>query len=155
MTYGWARLLDLPLLEQIEKDCFNIEAFHRRLIKNLLMNPKSIVIKATLPSGKIIGNIIGVTQCVGDESVGRIFSLCVVAGHRKSGIATRLVRLLEEEFRLRDVRKIRLEVGTLNNVARTFYERLEYSATSDILSSFYRNGTDAMVMCKYFHERLS
>ena len=148
MNYCKATLLDLFALEQLEKDCFQAEAFSRRLIKNLLINTKSAVFKAAEPTGKIIGNIIGTTKKENSASVGRIFSLCVLAGHRKSGVATRLVQLLEEEFRLRGIRKIRLEVSTRNNVARTFYERLGYHTTSNILPHFYHDGTDAMVMRK-------
>jgi ribosomal protein S18 acetylase RimI-like enzyme len=148
VEYCKTSLLDLFALEQLEKDCFQAEAFGRRLIKNLLVSPKSAVFKATEPTGKIIGNIIGTTKKEDSASVGRIFSLCVLAGHRKSGVATRLVQLLEEEFRLRGIRKIRLEVNTLNNVARTFYERLGYRTTSTVLPHFYHDGTDAMVMRK-------
>ena len=148
MNYCKATLLDLFALEQLEKDCFQAEAFSRRLIKNLLINTKSAVFKATEPTGKIIGNIIGTTKKENSASVGRIFSLCVLAGHRKSGVATRLVQLLEEEFRLRDIRKIRLEVSMRNNIARMFYERLGYQMTSDILPHFYHDGTSAMVMRK-------
>ena len=148
VTYGWASLLDLPSLEQIEKDCFTTEAFPRRLIKNLLMNPKSIVIKATLPTGKIIGNIIGVTQRVGDESVGRIFSLCVLDEYQKKGFATKLVRLIEEEFILRGVKRIKLEVHVNNITAQQFYKRLCYSMSTIVLPGFYSDGTDALVMIK-------
>lgn len=148
VTYGWASLLDLPSLEQIEKDCFTTEAFHRRLIKNLLMNPKSIVIKATLPTGKIIGNIIGVTQRVGDESVGRIFSLCVLAEYQKKGFATKLVRLIEEEFVLRGVKRIKLEVHANNTTTQEFYKHCGYLMTAEILPNFYHDGNDARVMMK-------
>ena len=148
MNYCKATLLDLFALEELEKDCFQAEAFSRRLIKNLLINTKSAVFKATEPTGKIIGNIIGTTKKENSASVGRIFSLCVLAGHRKSGVATRLVQLLEEEFRLRGIRKIRLEVSMRNNIARMFYERLGYQMTSDILPHFYHDGTSAMVMRK-------
>ena len=148
MNYCKATLLDLFALEELEKDCFQAEAFSRRLIKNLLINTKSAVFKATEPTGKIIGNIIGTTKKENSASVGRIFSLCVLAGHRKSGVATRLVQHLEEEFRLRGIRKIRLEVSMRNNIARMFYERLGYQMTSDILPHFYHDGTSAMVMRK-------
>ena len=148
MEYCKTNLLDLFALEQLEKVCFSAEVFSRRLIKNLLVSTNTSVFKATAPAGEIIGNIVGTTQKENNGSVGRIFSLCVLAAHRKSGVATRLVQLLEEEFRLRDIRKIRLEVSTLNNGARTFYERLGYHTTSNILPHFYHDGTDAMVMRK-------
>ena len=148
VNYCKASLLDLLAIEQLEKDCFPTEAFNRRLIKNLLINTKSFIIKATEPTGEIIGNIIGTTKKENSSSVGRIVSLCVFKRYRKSGIASQLVKILEEEFYLRDIKKIRLEVSALNNVAQAFYERLEYHMTPDILPHFYHDGTDACVMTK-------
>ena len=149
MNYCKANLLDLLAIEQLEKDCFPTEAFNRRLIKNLLINTKSFIIKATEPSGEIVGNIIGTTKRENCISVGRIFSLCVLDEYRKKGIATRLVQLLEEEFCLRGIKKIRLEVSTHNNIAQIFYERLGYEMTACVLLNFYNDGTDALVMNKY------
>ena len=140
--------MDLLAIEQLEKDCFPTEAFNRRLIKNLLINTKSFIIKATEPSGEIVGNIIGTTKRENCISVGRIFSLCVLDEYRKKGIATRLVQLMEEEFSLRGIKKIRLEVSTHNNIARMFYERQGYQATTTIFRDYYHDGTAAMVMRK-------
>jgi len=148
VNYCKSNLLDLLSIEQMEKDCFPTEAFDRRLIKNLLINPKSIVIKATTPSGKIIGNIIGITKKENRIPVGRIFSLCVLDEYRKNGIATHLVQLLEEEFYLNDIKKIKLEVSTRNNIAQLFYKRHGYLTTTNLLPNFYKDGSDAFVMNK-------
>ena len=148
MNYSKASLLDLFALGQLEEACFPAEAFSLRLIKNVLVSANAVIFKATEPTEGIIGNIIGTTKKGNSSSVGRIFSLCVFAGHRKHGVATRLVQLLEEEFRLRDIRKIRLEVSVRNDIARAFYERLGYHTTSNILPPFYHDGTDALVMRK-------
>jgi len=148
VNYCKANLLDLLAIEQLEKDCFPTEAFNRRLIKNLLINTKSVIIKATEPSGEIIGTIIGTTKRENCISVGRIFSLCVLDEYRKKGIATRLVQLMEEEFSLRGIKKIRLEVSTHNNIARMFYERQGYQMTPHILPNFYNKGTNAFVLNK-------
>ena len=148
MNYCKANLLDLLAIEQLEKDCFPTEAFNRHLIKNLLTNTKSVIIKATEPSGEIVGNIIGTTKREICISVGRIFSLCVLDVYRKKGIATRLVRLLEEEFSLRGIKKIRLEVSIHNTIAQQFYKRLGYSMSTIVLPGFYNDGTDALVMIK-------
>ena len=148
VNYCKANLLDLLAIEQLEKDCFPTEAFNRRLIKNLLINTKSVIIKATEPSGEIVGNIIGTTKRENCISVGRIFSLCVLDEYRKKGIATRLVQLLEEEFSLRGIKKIRLEVSTHNNIARMFYERHGYQMTNNILPNYYNDGTDGVVISK-------
>ena len=148
VNYCKANLFDLLAIEQLEKDCFPTEAFNRRLIKNLLINTKSVIIKATEPSREIVGTIIGTTKRGNCISVGRIFSLCVLDEYRKKGIATRLVQLLEEEFSLRGIKKIRLEVSTHNNIARMFYERHGYQMTNNILPNYYNDGTDGVVISK-------
>ncbi len=141
--------MDLLAIEQLEKDCFPEEAFHRRLIKNLLVNPKSIVIKAITPSGKIIGNIIGITKKENNLLAGRIYSLCVLGKYREKGIATRLVQLMEEEFSLNGIKKIKLEVSTSNTIAQRFYKQLGYRRTDVILPKFYNDGSGALVMGKH------
>lgn len=128
-NYCQANLLDLVSIEQLEMTCFPTEAFNRGLIKNLLINPRSVVIKATAPSGRIIGNIVGVKKKEGSLPIGRIFSLCVLAEHRKKGVATRLIHFLEEKFSSHGVTKITLEVNTNNNVAQLFYKRHGYRMT--------------------------
>ena len=148
MNYCKANLLDLLAIEQLEKDCFPTEAFSRRLIKNLFLSAKSVIIKATEPAGKVIGNIIGIIKKENSTSLGRIFSLCILDEYRKKGIATRLVQLLEEEFSLRGIKKIRLEVSTHNTIAQQFYKRLGYSMSTIVLPGFYNDGTDALVMFK-------
>jgi len=148
VNYCKANLLDLLAIEQLEKDCFPEEAFHRRLIKNLLVNPKSIVIKTTTPSGKIIGNIIGITKKENNLLAGRIYSLCVLGKYREKGIATRLIQLMEEEFSLNGIKKIKLEVSTSNTIAQRFYKQLGYSMSAIVLPGFYNDGTDALVMIK-------
>lgn len=148
MNYCKANLTDLLSIKQMEKDCFPTEAFNIRLIKNLLINPKSIVIKAAMPSGKIVADIIGITKKENRIQVGRIFSLCVLEEYRKKGIATRLLKLLEEEFYLNSIRKVFLEVSAHNFIAQKFYQRHGYFTTSSILTNFYNDGSDAFVMSK-------
>ncbi len=148
MRYDKANLLDLLSLERLEQTCFAGEAFSRRLIKNHLVNPSAVVFKATAPSGKIIGNIIGVLKKEGGILTGRIFSLCVLEPYRKGGVAAHLLHLLEEEWRLLNVGQIRLEVDVFNTVAQRFYIRHGYLKTPVILPDFYRNGADALIMLK-------
>ncbi len=148
INYSRANLLDIFSLERLEKECFVTEAFNRRLIKNLLSSPKTHVFKATTPSGRIVGNIIGVIHNVGDQTIGRIFSLGVSKEFRKKGIAFRLVKLLEEEFCLRGIKQIQLEVYAFNITAQSFYKRCGYGMTNHVLFNFYHDGSDAYVMVK-------
>lgn len=148
MRYDKANLLDLLSLERLEQTCFAGETFSRRLIKNHLVNPRAVVFKAMAPSGKIIGNIIGVLKKEGGSLTGRIFSLCVLESYRKGGVAAHLLHLLEEEWRLLNVGQIRLEVDVFNTVAQRFYIRHGYLKTPVILPGFYRNGADALIMLK-------
>jgi len=149
VRYGRANLLDLLFLEQLEQNSFADEAFSRRLIKNILINPKSVVFKATTPAGEIVGNIIGVLKKEHGILTGRIFSLCVLESYRKGGIATQLLHLLEEECRFLRIGQIRLEVSVLNTVAQRFYVRHGYLHTPIILPGFYHDDTDALVMTKH------
>jgi ribosomal protein S18 acetylase RimI-like enzyme len=145
VNYCRANLLDLFPIEQMEKDCFSAEAFNRHTIKNLLINPKSIIIKATTPSGEIIG----ITKKENNSPAGKIHSLCVLEKYREKGIATHLVQLLEDEFYLQGIKKFKLEVSTSNTIAQRFYKRHGYRRTDAILPEFYNDGSDAFVMSKY------
>lgn len=89
-----------------------------------------------------------------DHAIGRIFSLCVSNEFRKKGIAFRLVKLLEEEFFLRGIKQIHLEVHALNTTAHSFYKRCGYCMTHHILPHFYHDGSDAYVMIKDLRKAL-
>jgi ribosomal-protein-alanine N-acetyltransferase len=150
MNYDRANLLDLSVLACIEKECFPEDAFSLRLLKNLLTNAKSVIIKVTTPSGKIIGNIIGVRKKENNKTIGRICSLCVLKKYRKKGVGVQLLQLLQEAFCKSGITEVRLEVSTHNEAAKQLYKRSGYQMTNTILRNYYNDGTDAVVMRKNF-----
>ena len=54
---------------------------------------------------------------------------------------------VEEGFRRRNVRLVRLEVRSLNTAAQRVYENLGYSVTQR-LPKYYSNGGDGLLMLK-------
>ena len=54
---------------------------------------------------------------------------------------------VEEAFRKRNVRIVRLEVRTLNTAAQQLYESLGYTITQR-LPKYYSNGGDGLLMLK-------
>jgi ribosomal protein S18 acetylase RimI-like enzyme len=71
----------------------------------------------------------------------------VAPEHRRRNLAKRLMGEVEEGFRKRNVRLVRLEVRTMNTPAKKLYESLGYSVTQK-LPKYYSNGGDGLLMLK-------
>jgi ribosomal-protein-alanine N-acetyltransferase len=67
--------------------------------------------------------------------------------HRRRNLAKRLMWQVEDGFRKRNVRLVRLEVRTLNIAAQKLYENLGYAITQK-LPKYYSNGGDGLLMLK-------
>lgn len=77
----------------------------------------------------------------------RILILAVDERARTQGIGARLVRLFEERFRARGIRRINLEVRVSNEKAIRLYERMGFERRK-ILPRYYADGEDAFLMSK-------
>ena len=77
----------------------------------------------------------------------RILILAVDEEARGRGVGARLVRLFEERFRARAIRRINLEVRIGNETAIRLYERLGFERRK-ILPKYYADGEDAYLMTK-------
>lgn len=77
----------------------------------------------------------------------RILILAVDERARGRGIGARLVRLFEERFLHRAIRRINLEVRVSNESAIRLYERLGFERRK-ILPRYYADGEDAYLMTK-------
>jgi ribosomal protein S18 acetylase RimI-like enzyme len=78
---------------------------------------------------------------------GHVTTVGVAPEHRRRNIAKRLMAQVEEGFRRRNVRLVRLEVRALNVPAQKLYEGLGYSITQR-LPKYYSNGGDGLLMLK-------
>jgi len=77
----------------------------------------------------------------------RILILAVDERARGKGIGARLVKLFEERFLHRAIRRINLEVRVTNENAIRLYERLGFEKRK-ILPKYYADGEDAYLMTK-------
>jgi ribosomal-protein-alanine N-acetyltransferase len=77
----------------------------------------------------------------------RILILAVDERARSRGVGARLVRLFEERFLARGVRRINLEVRVSNERAIRLYERLGFERRK-VLPRYYADGEDAYLMTK-------
>lgn len=92
----------------------------------------------------IAGFLLGVVERAYEA---RILILAVDENARGQGIGGRLVRLFEERFRSRGIRRINLEVRLGNESAIRLYEKMGYERRK-ILPKYYADGEDAYLMSK-------
>ena len=90
--------------------------------------PDSAVLGVTGEDGALLA-----TAMVGhDGHRGWVYYLAVAAGHRRRGLAGRLMEACEDWVRARDITKIQLMVRGDNEPVVAFYERLGYEP-SDVV----------------------
>jgi len=90
------------------------------------------------------GFVIGLVE---PDHTGHVTTVGVAPEHRRRNLAKRLMGTVEDGFRKRNVRLVRLEVRTLNIAAQKLYESLGYSITQK-LPKYYSNGGDGLLMLK-------
>ena len=90
------------------------------------------------------GFVIGLVE---PDRTGHVTTVGVAPEHRRRNLAKRLMHEVEEGFRKRNVRLVRLEVRTLNTPAQKLYENLGYTI-SQRLPKYYSNGGDGLLMLK-------
>ena len=90
------------------------------------------------------GFVIGLVE---PDHTGHVTTVGVAPEHRRRNLAKRLMWQVEDGFRKRNVRLVRLEVRTLNVAAQKLYESLGYTITQK-LPKYYSNGGDGLLMLK-------
>jgi ribosomal protein S18 acetylase RimI-like enzyme len=92
----------------------------------------------------MVGFVIGLIE---PDHTGHVTTVGVAPEHRRRNIAKRLMTQVEDGFRRRNVRLVRLEVRSLNVAAQKLYENLGYTITQK-LPKYYSNGGDGLLMVK-------
>ena len=90
------------------------------------------------------GFVIGLVE---PDRTGHVTTVGVAPEHRRRNLAKRLMWQVEDGFRKRNVRLVRLEVRTMNTPAQKLYESLGYTVTQR-LPKYYSNGGDGLLMLK-------
>lgn len=127
------RLLDALL--EIEKQCFEEEAFSKQQINYLLTDYNAISLIARA-DGNIAGFIIGRIDIIRRETIGHIMTIDVNPSFRRKGIAKCLMIEIEEILRQKGAQESRLEVREGNLAALSLYEKLGYRQIS-LLENYY------------------
>ena len=126
-----AATCNLNRLSEIEKECFQSEAFTKQQIASLLTDYNSISLVAT-EKNQIVGFIIG-SICFDRSSLtGHILTIDVLPAHRRKGTGTRLISEMERLFREKSVKACRLEVREDNLPALKLYRKFRYDEISKL-----------------------
>lgn len=130
---------------RLDQRCFvDGEAYSRDTFEYLLTAPESVSYRAVTHSGTLVGFIVGLVE---PDHTGHITTLGVAPEHRRRGVAQKMIRKVEDGFRRRDVRIVRLEVRSINDGAQQLYRQLDYTVTQR-LPRYYSNGGDGLLMIK-------
>src|SRR5436305_6092364 len=130
---------------RLDQRCFvDGEAYSRETFEYLLTSPESVAYRAVTADGAMVGFIVGLVE---PDRTGHITTLGVAPEHRRRRIAQRMLVKVEESFRRRRVRTVRLEVRAVNTGAQALYRNLGYVVTQRLLR-YYSNGGDGLMMIK-------
>ncbi len=129
----------------LDQRCFvDGEAYSRETFEYLLTAPESVSYRAVTSGGVMVGFVIGLVE---PDHTGHVTTVGVAPEHRRRHLGKRLMLQVEEGFRRRNVRLVRLEVRSLNTAAQKVYENLGYAVTQR-LPKYYSNGGDGLLMLK-------
>jgi ribosomal-protein-alanine acetyltransferase len=130
---------------RLDQRCFvDGEAYSRDTFEYLLTASESVSYRAVTQGGAMVGFIVGLVE---PDHTGHVTTLGVAPEHRRRGIARRMLDKVEEGFRRRNVRVVRLEVRSVNTGAQLLYRDLGYTVTQR-LPRYYSNGGDGLLMIK-------
>ena len=142
------RVLTLAHLDEVfrlDQRCFlDGEAYTRDTLDYLLTSSQALSYRSVTPGGQMTGFVIGLVE---DDYLGHITTLGVAPEHRRRGLAGGLMEKMEDAFRKRGVRMVRLEVRSINTAAVNLYRSLGYIVTQR-LPRYYANGGDGFLMVK-------
>jgi len=135
---------DFESLWELDQECFCPEiAYSREELAHYLRPSGAICILATRDE-HLMGFILGREY---RKSAGHIITLDVHSSVRGRGLASTLIRALEDRFRVRSCRSVLLEVAVNNLVAIRFYKKHGYSILKT-LRRYYPGGLDGLLMGK-------
>jgi ribosomal-protein-alanine acetyltransferase len=137
----------LDTLYEIEKECFQAEAFSRHQIASLLSDYNSIGLVAK-ENQQIAGFIIGTTYFERNTLTGHILTIDVKPAERQKGIGARLLKEIERIFKEKNVKTCRLEVREDNLPALNLYQKLGYKKIERL--QHYYGDTNGLYLCKSF-----
>jgi ribosomal-protein-alanine N-acetyltransferase len=116
---------DLDRLYEIERECFNEEAFTKDQISQLLDDYNTVSLIARVKD-EIAGFVIGMIHVERSALRGHVLTIDVGSPYRRKGIGTLLMDEIESIFRQKGVKASFLEVREDNISAINLYLKLGY-----------------------------
>lgn len=138
LTASWRDLKDL---HQLEKVCFQLDAWPLLDILGVLSIPQIIRLKAE-DREKLVGFI--AVDLRRTQQTAWIATLAVLPNYRKSGIASALIQASEAQV---DLPRIRLSVRESNHPAIQLYKKHGYQQI-EIWKKYYKGGDNALIFEK-------
>jgi len=127
----------LDKLYEIEKQCFEQEAFTKQQLAYLIIDHNTIRL-AAMVNGEIAGFAITRVNIRRNVTFGHILPIDVAPAYRRKGIAQKLLQEIEAILRERGIKECRLEVRENNAAALNLYRKLGYTKIG-ILEKYYGN----------------
>jgi ribosomal-protein-alanine acetyltransferase len=132
--------LSIQLLDQlceIEKQCFEQEAFTKQQLAYLVTDYSTIGLTAIV-NHEIAGFAIARINIGRNATSGHILTIDVTPAYRRKGIAQKMLQEIETILRERSIRECRLEVRENNVAALNLYQKLGYKKIGK-LKKYYGN----------------
>lgn len=120
-----ASIRHLDRLYEIERECFEKEAFTKKQMIQLLTEYYSISLIAK-ENDKIEGFIIGTLYFERSAMIGHVLTIDVSPTQRRKGIGAKMLQEIERIFKERGAKTCYLEVREDNAAALGLYEKLGY-----------------------------
>jgi len=130
-----ASLKLLDRLFEIEGQCFEQEAFTKRQIAYLLTDYNTIALVAKADND-ITGFIIAQEEIDNNILYGHIITINVALTYRRKGIATKLLKEIEEIFKQKGITECHLEAREDNKAALKLYQNSGYQKIG-MLEKYY------------------
>ena len=135
---------DFEILWRMDQECFPSGiAYSKRELRAYLGYPRAFTLVAvdelsSEPQGFIV---------VQSGKAGHIITIDVIAGARRSGVGSMLIKAAEERLQADGCHAVDLETAVDNLGALSFYKRHGYSVIRT-WPRYYSNGVDALVLQK-------
>ena len=138
-------LRDLRSISNLEHQIFKENAFSIKLVEKLIQQ-NTLFLK--LEDGKIIKKLIGFIVVIKDrEDQANIINFLIHPQFQSKGYGTLLLQeTIKRIKRLKDIKKIVLNVQVNNYIAIKLYEKFNFQKNTKIIENYYQSGEDAYLM---------
>ena len=147
ITIRRANHADIPVLAAIEESLFP-DAWDESGFRDVLMYFPGTFFVAE-KTGIVAGFACAGIEDTGTEIYGHLLNIASAPTRRKQGVGSMLLQRIEFECMMNGCSAMQLEVRPSNQNAQRFYSRHSYAQVF-VLSQYYNNGEDAILMMKSF-----